>query len=283
MYDQILFYAVFLGQIFLISFFLPRQILERLRYVVKHYPPEIYPRLYPVPLDQVERAQRNYRVVNLLVVGVGLALIGYTAWKPSEEMLGWDTNMVVFLYFMLQYSPLMIATTAGFTYFNLKRKPDTRSTRRASLRPRRLFDYLSPALAGVAALVYVAFIVFIGWVRTFDFPWFGGWGNVVGITAMNAIFGVIIAYSLYGKKKDPYMSQDDRDRSIELNARVLVFISIFATAYIALSIGLSAFDLRDLSPVAQSLYFQVISVAAYRSFRIDNVNFEVYREDPASA
>jgi hypothetical protein len=283
MYDQILFYIVFLSQILLISFFLPRQVLERLRYVVKHYPPESYPRLYPVPLRQVERAQRNYRVMNLLVLGVGLALVGYTAWTPSEELLGWDTKTVVFLYYMLQYSPLMIATTAGFTYFNLKRKPDTRSTRRASLRPRRLFDYLSPMLAGVAALVYVAFIVFIGWMRTFDFPWFGGWANVAGITAMNALFGAIIAYSLYGKRKDPYMSPEDRDRALELNATVLVFISIFATMYVALSIGLSALDLRNLSPMTQSLYFQVISVAAFRSFRIDKVNFDVYREDPVSA
>ena len=174
MNDQILFYIVFLSQIFLISLVLPHRVLERLRYVVQHYPPQSYPRLYPVPMRQVERAQRNYRVVNLLVVAVGLALLAYAAWTPSEELLGWDTKTVVFLYYMLQYSPLMIATTAGFTYFNLKRKP-------------------------------------------------------------------------------------------------------------TLSIGLSALELRHLSPVMQSLYFQVISVAAFRGFRIDNVNFEVYREDPVSA
>ena len=51
----------------------------------------------------------------------------------------------------------------------------------------------------------------------------------------------------------------------------------------SLSIVLSALDLRAFSPAAQSLYFQIITIAAFRGFRIDNVNFEVYREEPAAA
>ena len=181
MSDQILFYVVFLSQVLVISFFLPRQVLERMRYVVKNYPPSSYPRLYPVSLQQAQRAQRNYRNMNLLVLVLGLALIGYGFYAPSEEMLGWDTNTVVFLYYMLQYSPLMIALSAGFTYFNLRRKPDSRSVRRAELRRRGVLDYVSPGLIGAAVVVYVAFIILVAWMRTFGFPWFGGWLNVLGM------------------------------------------------------------------------------------------------------
>lgn len=253
--------------------------LERLRYVVDRYPPDSYPRLYPVPLDQVRRAQRHYRNMNLLVLLLGLALVAYGFYAPRDEMLGWDTKTVIFLYYMLQYSPLMIATTAGFTYFNLKRAPDARTTRRAELRPRRLLDFVSPALLGTAVAVYVAFVGFIGWMRAFDFPWFGGWWNVAGITGMNLLFAVIIGSAMYGRKKDPYMASEDRARTIERTATLLILIGIAATVYTVLSIGLSALDLRDLSPIAQSLYFQIISVAAFHGFRIDNVNFEVYRDD----
>ena len=157
MANQVLFYVVFLSQVLLISFFLPRQVLDIVRYVVKNYPPTSYPRLYPVSLDKAERAQRGYRNLNLLILGLGLALVAYGFYAPSEEMLGLDNKTVVFLFFMLQWSPLLIATTGGFTYFNLKRKPDSRTTRSAELRPRRLFDYVSPALVGLAAVVYFAF------------------------------------------------------------------------------------------------------------------------------
>ena len=258
MSGQILFYVVFLSQVLLISFFLPRQMLERVRYVVSTYPLSSYPRLYPVSLERVERAQRNYRNMNLFMLVLGLALVARGFYAPSEEMLNWDTTSVVFFYYLLQWSPLLIALTAGFTYFNLKREPDARTKRRAELRPRRLFDYVSPALVGVAAIVYV------------------------GITVLNLFFAGTIAYYMYGKRKDPYKSYEDRAQEIEFNTKLLIFISIAATVYVALSICLSAFDMRHLGPIAQSLYFQVISVAAFRGFRIDKVNFEVYREEPAA-
>ena len=69
------------------------------------------------------------------------------------------------MYSAIQWSPFIIATTAGFTYFNLKRRPDSRSTRRADLHPRRLFDFVSPALVGAAILVYLAFVLLILYVR----------------------------------------------------------------------------------------------------------------------
>ena len=53
-----------------------------------------------------------------------------------------------------------------------------------------------------------------------------------------------------------------------------------ATLFLALVIGLAAFELRDLQPIVMSLYFQGLALLSHRSFRIDDVDFEVYREDP---
>ena len=297
---EYVFYAVFLSQILLISYFLPRRVLERVEYVVNNYPPERYPRLYPVSLARAERAQSFYRLANMAVLVVGLALLAQGIWAGGEEMLAWDTNTAIFLYYMLQYSPLMIATTAGFTYFNLRRKPDTRSTRTAELRRRRLVDYVSPVWLGTAATplgreaaftegrdprvpVYVAFVGFVVYFETLGFPWFGGYLNIVFITAMNALFAVLVWRLVYGKQKDPYMTAPDRARMIEVAATSLVFISIAATIYTVLSIALGALEMRSLSPVAMSVYLQLISAAAFRSMRIDDVNFEVYREDRVAA
>ena len=90
----------------------------------------------------------------------------------------------------------LVAMTAGFTYFNLKRNTDSHTVRTAELRPRRLFDFVSPAVIGLATLVYVSFVAFIIYVRQFDFPWFGGYVNIAIVTAMNLFFAGSIAVGL---------------------------------------------------------------------------------------
>ena len=280
MQNQILFYIVFLSQVLLISFYFPRTVLGRIRHVVQTYPPSSYPRLYPVPIEAVERAQRNYRIMNVLVLAAGLVLVFVGFYSPSEEMLNWDSDSVLTAYFFLQYSPLIIAGTAGLTYLKLMRKADSRTTRKAELQPRRLFDFVSPALIGLAIFVYGAFVVFILYVRQFEFPWFGGYSNIVAITGGNLLFAGAIAHSLYGKKKDPYQAYEDRIRQIGVAIRTLVWVSIFATTFVAISIALAAFELRHLNPLATSLYLQVIALISFRSFRIDDVDFDVYKADP---
>ena len=71
---QLLYSVVFLSQVLLLSVFLPRLVLGRLRFVVKNYPPAQYPKLYPVSMDKVEKAQRMYRSMNALPLLVGLAM-----------------------------------------------------------------------------------------------------------------------------------------------------------------------------------------------------------------
>ncbi len=277
---QMLFYFVFLSQVLLISFYFPRKILGRVKHVVEKYPPSAYPRLYPVSLDVTKKAQRTYWIMNLFALLVGIVLVFVGLWWPSEDMLHWDSESVLLIYLLLQYSPMIIAATAGFTYFNLMRKADSRSTRKAELRRRSVLDFVSPAVLGLAIFVYVAFVLVIVYVRQFEFPWFGGYSNIVGITVANLVFAGVIVHNLYGKKKDPYQAYEDRARQIGVTIRGLVWTSILATAFVALSIGLAAFDLRHLQPITLSLYFQVLAVITFRATRIDDVNFEVYREDP---
>ncbi len=280
---QILFSVVFLSQVLLISIFLPRQVLARLRFVVRTYPPAQFPKLYPVPMDQVEKAQRSYRNLNVFALLVGLAMVLAGLIWPGNEMFNGENDFVPMIYLMIQFSPILIlATNAGITYFNPMRNTGSNSTRRAELTPRRVFDFVSPALLGVATFVYVAFIVLIVYVRQFEFPWFGGYSNLVGVTAINLAFAGVAFKAVYGKRKDPYQAHEDRTRQMEATATLLLWTSIAATLFIALAVTLRAFELSDFLPVSMSLYFQLVALMSFREFRIDNVNFEVYREDPVA-
>ncbi len=277
---EFLFYLVFSSQVLLLSFYLPRQVLRRLSFVVKNYPPTEYPKLYPMEMGKVERAKRTYRAMNLLALLVGLSLVFVGLGRPGA--IDWDNELIPLAFMMLQFSPLVVAAAAGFAYFNLMREADTRRRRKAELRPRSLFDFISPAEAALAVVVYVAFVLFIIYVRQFGFPWFGGYWNIAIVTAANLFFAWLILRALYGKKKDPYQLAEDRARQIRVTIRSLVWTSILLTGHVAITIGLSALELTHLQPIALSLYVQAIALISFRALRIDDVNFEVYRQEPAA-
>jgi len=279
MSEHIFFHIVFLSQILLISFYFPRKMLSRIRYVFETYPSSEYPKLYPKPMEYYEKARRNYRNMNVFILLAGLSLL--TVMLGHSRSGEWDVSNIVFPYFMVQFFPIMLIEMKSFQYYKLMRNTDSRTTRKAELHPRRLFDFISPIMIGTAVLVYLAFIVFVLYIRQFEFPWFGGYENIVVVSVMNIFFTGIVFWNMYGKKLDPYQAYEDRKRQTALIVKKMAFMSIAATTFIAIDVFLASLDLRHLQPTAMSLYFQLIAVISLRTLRIDNINFEVYKEDPS--
>ena len=281
---QILFYLVFLSQILLISFYYPRKILNRMRHVFDTYPPSAYPKLYPKPVEYYELRRRNYRTMNSGILLVGLlilaGLVGYpgsTAWGGRSDFFSYSS--IAFLYFLVQCFPIMLLDLSSIKCFRLMRSAN--STRKAELQPRRLFDFVSPAIIGIAVSTYIAFCVFIIYIRKFEFEWFGGYANIFGATLMNLFFSLAMFWQIYGKKLDPHQAPDDRKRQITILVHICVFVSISATIFVAISVVLSALDMRNLQAVSQSLYFQLIGAISLQAYRMDSItNFDVYKEDP---
>ena len=109
---------------------------------------------------------------------------------------------------------LLVMRSTGFTYFNLERPADTRSTRVATLRPRRLLDYAPPLLLALAVLTYGGFVWLVLFVGRLGYPWFGGLWNIVGISMMNLGLAALVAFALRARRVDPYQSERDRERGI---------------------------------------------------------------------
>jgi hypothetical protein len=131
--------------------------------------------------------------------------------------------------------------------------------------------------------LYVLYVFFVVAVDQLDYPWFGGYWNIVGITAINLMCAVGIVYSLRARSRDPYQTPADRRRRTGFAVRVAVFTSIAATLSVTLSVVLAMLELRTFVPVSKSVYFMLLAAVCFRQFRIDGVNFEVYREEPVSA
>ncbi len=277
------FYAIFLSQVLLISVYVPRQLLSRVRHVIEKYPPSTYPKLYPVPVNVVEKGLRTYRIVNLPILLIGLLLVLVGVFSPSEEMLRWDSQSVLMFYFLLQVCPLMLVERSGFKYFRLMRKANSRTTRKAELHPRRLFDFVSPTLVSMAIFSYIVVILLVLYVIRHPFPGFAGPINIVMITAVNLLFAGVVVKNLYGKRGDPHQAHADRLKGIAIAVKMMVVTSIVVNVFLAIVFVLPALNLRDLGDLFQMLFFQLCVVIGSRTLRIDNIDFEVYKDDPLVA
>ena len=98
------------------------------------------------------------------------------------------------VYFLCQVFPILLLDVSSLRAFRLMRNADSRTTRTAELRRRRLLDFVSPSMLSMAGITYIAFILLIAYVRRFDFPWFGGYLNVVGVTAVNLCFANLLRF-----------------------------------------------------------------------------------------
>ena len=281
--EYIAFYLIFSSQILLISYYFPRKMLNRMRYVIDKYPPSTHPKLYPVSIDTVEKGLSTYRMMNRFILLAGVALVLNGVYSPSDEMLNWDSQSVLLFYFMLQYSPLLVLGRFGVKYLSLMRKANSRTTRSAELHPRRLFDFVSHRLVYVAISTYIVCILIILYVSQDSFPGFVGYWNILWVTALNLFFVVTVAWIIYGKKRDPHQAREDRLREMELAVKILVRSSILATVFMSIAFILPALELRNLTDIATMLFFQLCAVVGFPSVRIDDTNFDVYKKDPLVA
>ena len=150
--DNSVFYLVFPVQIFLISYFFPKKILARVRYVFDTHPPEEFPKLYPRPIAHYQRGQNTFRLMNNLILVIGLMLlVAIGTWDALTD--GFVSEAIPVVFFFVQWIPLFILEFSEFAYFRQMRAADSRSTRQAGLQPRRLFDFVSPQLVGFAVFM----------------------------------------------------------------------------------------------------------------------------------
>jgi hypothetical protein len=277
MQQHLIFHIVFLSQILVISYFVPSRIYGRMKYIFDTYPPSAYPKLYPRPVEYYESGRRSYRNLNVAILVLGLLILAALFVNPHDNDLGVAISLG---FYFVQFIPLMILEFSSFKELKLMRNASPRPTRKAELRPRQVFDFISPVLFGLAVLVYVVFVGVILYMRQFEYEWFGGFINITGLTLMNLLFAGIVLWNMYGKKQNPHQSYEDRKKQIEAILKSFVFISIAATVFVMLSVVLSALEIRHLMPIAMSLYLQIVALACIPSYVIDYRNFDVYREDP---
>jgi MFS family permease len=291
--ETILFCFVFLSQVLLLSWFYARRVISRERYVRQNFPPSTHPKLYPQPTEYYERRLRNFARLNfgivvagvLIIAGLLLGTLGgewdgkiVTPWSASGE---WDAAIVI-PFFLLQVVASVYLDLASRKHKKAMAKAPPPRVRTTELRRRRLVDFVSPAMLVVAALTNAAFIIFVLYYRRFEFPWFTAAGNIAGVTVMLIVFAAAVGVALHAPRPDPYQAQRDRSDLIRLLVKQALSFCIVLPLLTTANLILKLFDPELLEPVIASLVCQGAAVALlwpHYSYRVDKVDFDVYRED----
>ncbi len=288
---DIIFYAVFISQIFLISYYYPKKTYDRNMFVLRNYPPAIYPKLYQHsryadPSKAMNSSIRKYMLGNIAVAlfGIGVLLaMAASGYAPS----GIKENkhiMLVVLFFMLQALPHMLLELSTHNWLKGMRGAVKNNTRTADLKPRKLFDFISPLYIVVAVLAFIAWGVYYFYNKGFTTAW--DWRAYVTFGTMTAMNLVFIGFGykyLRGQKLDPHQSYKDQRQFIK------TMMHVFAMASILMSLQLIVFDAINqngwdrFEPIAMSLYFQVVIIfgigQVLRLFKIEDIDFDVYKEN----
>lgn len=285
----LLFYGIFLSQIFLISVYFPMKIRSRALYVYKNFPPSEYPKLYPKPFDySTEKGGKTglttYLIINLFIATIGLAILGWglvSGYDPDP--LGGD-EIFVLMYFVLQMTPIFYLEIKGLQLHKRMREANIGKPRKADLNPRRLFGFISPGLVFLAVLLYAGWMANFIYNVGFDAPWrWEVYVSLGGVTAMNLMFAAIIAKFMLGKKANPHQAHKDRMNQIETIVKALVLTSIAASIFLIMTDLADTYAWELYDPIMMSVYVQVILSLSigyeFKKIKVETIDFEVYKKD----
>lgn len=275
---NILFYIAFLGQILLISYLLPRKINKSVHYVLDNFPPADYPKLYPMPYEHYAKQYKSFVLLCWIIFVLGIVLLSLFISGQFEEDM---QTVVPQTYFFIQYIPVILIEIASRKQLKLMRSDSNRRTREATLQPRRFLDFIPAGIGGAAAAVYCSFVVLTIGTELYDPQTANGYYSLAMVTSANLFFLGIIFWNLYGNKQDPYQSNETRQAQIRMVAKALLLISIAATLYVSFTIVLNLFEIESAEGISLCFYLQLISLLNMSSFKLDNVDFSVYKEAEA--
>ena len=280
--EEVLFYIAFISQILLISVYFPKKIMSRVERILNDYPIEKYPKLYVKSPDYYRLGNTIYKVFNGVIIAIGVfILVLVTIEQVADEGV---TMIFSVVFFFLQMLPIFVLEMSGFSHYKQMRKMNTNPTRKADIKLRGLFDFVSPRLFIFAVVCNVACVLFYIYLEPFYLDVESD-SFVIFVTLLlsNLLYAVIIRFNINGKKLDPYQASEDRTRITKNTVRSLVILSIIASLFLMVNEGVQQFELDSLKTLCISGYLQLIAWLSLggmlKNSELADINFDVYKKD----
>ncbi len=280
---QLTFLLFLASQTFLLSWYLPKRIQSRMRYVFDHYPFAEYPKLYDGDLDKAQKNYRRHIVFNnvMLVVGVGLIVAVY---YYGEQVSSGLLAMVAFIFGMTQSIPLILMDLLMLRQCKRLNAENTTPQRSASLTRRSIFNHTSMMLLAVTVSFILVSMLFDMYTKSFDLSLgFELFEAVIILTAVNLFFAFMIRWRVYGKKLNPLLSEADNIKEITAVVQSSLYTSIAVSIFFMTMRAVNVYDLEQFEGVLMSAYMQAIFLLSVlhslKQVPIESMNLENFRAD----
>ncbi len=287
---NILFGIAFLGQIFLISYYFPQKILARMDYVRTSFPRSQYPRLYPKPAEYYVVGRWAFKLATRIILALGFVILFSIIFLIDHATFaddGFISEAFPAAYGVIQFLPLMALEISEFSQFRLMRKAHVATTRTAELRRRGLFNFISPTLLGMTLAMYFGAVLLDLYAHQFEIAW--GHDTVqrtMVLTITNLLLAAVGAWILYGKKLSPHQTANDRIKYIKTSLHSFFYVSMAVSVFWMTQAADDIYDLDFLDATIMSVYFQLLILLSIghnlRNMRLEDIDFDLYKERPAT-
>jgi len=284
---QIVLIAVLFGsQVFVLSFFTPRRSRQYYALMFARYPPQEYPRLYPVPREKMERRLALVMPLHIAIGGISAItlFVGIIHGADSVELA---RRMFTCLFF--QILPAYLTMFLMIRVAKAFRAIPPPSVRSVELRPWRAVDFVSPLWIGLglAAQVIAVTCAVVAYLHRREALLMAVFCSLISGAFLLRMLYVLVGGAPF-KRADPFMSPADTFRVRQRRFRALFrggaglgAFYTFALLYQAQLVRLdfnSAYLFVGLSVVFQLTWLAVVSA---QGRDLETRDFSVYRADNA--
>jgi hypothetical protein len=284
--QAILLAGVFASQIVVISFYAPARWRRYYARMLTHYPPEQYPRLYPLPADEIKRKLAIFKATHL-TIGYGATAVFVTALLFARSHYWFAICMGESIVVQFTVPLYFIALPMRFRISKASHAMPPPRRRSVELRAWRITDFVSPLWIGlglslqtVGLLCSVA--IYLYWLNAHTV------GPLVLATSTGVALLCVMIFALVSpqgsSRPDPYMSDADtfrvRQRQHRMRFGAGTFWGVFQTYYL-----LNSAQLIHIDPAYQyAILSVVIQIGALllvsnEGQRLASRDFSVYRAD----
>jgi hypothetical protein len=281
MWIETLFFVVFGMQVFLMSRYYPKRILNRMDYIFKNYPIETYSKLYPDGYEKALKGKIVFSLISNAIFALGVLLIAaLLIFVFKGEASLHKFGFVPLAFGMFQAIPLFMLELSGLKAFKKMRILNTDTKRSAELNPRGLFNFVSPFRLALTILLFFTCIFIVLKLNGFNM----GEEQAILIGSMclaNSLF-IALGYRLiHGKKMDPHQSTEDRYKTTSVVILSYTSISMLISVFFVFSISSNVLSLEMWEPIFNSLYWLGVMYlstgSALKYVNVEDINYEVYK------
>lgn len=277
MSHQNLLYLILLGQVVLVSLIIPILLNKRITHLIKRFPRNKYPKLYPDTTLSIKNITMKFNLSNIFIFLIGIIGLVVIFMQQPDLLLSWSNIiMAIWGYSVLQLTPYALVVYSIITFHKEMRQSNPQDTNVAYLQARKLTDFITPSMFLLYGFTLTTLIIFVVLAKLSETPEIIRNFAIYYAISSNILFIIIVNYIIVSKQKDPLQAHSDRINEMKISIKSVMLIGILINLFLSVKFGLSLLGLDHFLHMAYSLSMSFYILIVYQSLTFSPTRPEVY-------